>query len=290
MSEIRKGPIRDLLPGQDPEQIIGFRWLTGLCMSDRYGSYPPDEPVIGANYPPAPSPSGYQQQPDYIGAGPAWAPSGPSAPTREQWAPESRDTDDTYSEDYDEYDEDYEDEYGPGYDDESPARQPMFYVFIVMAALIGGGLIWLLFALFGGNGDGDPSSPAGFRVLIDTPAPNERVQIDRPVDVAVRATSSEQITRFELFVDDRSVDEMPVTAPGADNVYSGTLQHTFDRTGEYELYVRVTSESGATTDSEKIKILAVELVGDRPVEIKGRVVGTRASAVVRARASRSSGR
>ncbi|MGH2611127.1 MAG: hypothetical protein ACRDHF_18755, partial [Tepidiformaceae bacterium] len=238
-------------------------------MSDRYGSYPPDEPVIGANYPPAPSPSGYQQQPEYIGAGPAWAQPGGGAPAQEQWAPRGGDADETYSEDYDEYDEDYDD-YGDGYREDSPVRQPIFYVFLGMAALVGGGLIFLLFALFGGNGD-DPEP--GFRVLVDAPAPNERVHIDTPTDVTVRATSSEQITQFELFVDDRSVDQMPVTAPGTDNVYSGTLQYTFDRVGEYELYVRVTSASGATEDSEKFKVLAIQPVGDRPVEIKGRVVG-----------------
>ncbi len=239
-------------------------------MSDRYGSYPPDEPVIGANYPPAPSPSGYQQQPEYIGAGDAWAPSGTGAAAPDQWAPTPVGTDDPYAGEYDEYDEDYDD-YGDGYGDESPARQPMFYVFIAMAVLIGGGLIFLLFALFGGNGD-DPE--VGFRVSIGTPEQNERVHIDTVTDVTVSATSSEEITQFELFVDDRSVDQMAVTAPGADNVYSGTLHYTFDRAGEYELFVRVKSVSGATEDSEKIKVVAIQPVGDRPVEIKGRVIGT----------------
>src|SRR5688572_4702103 len=150
-------------------------------MTDRYGSYPPDEPVIGANYPPAPSPSEHHNQPEYIGAGSAWAPSnrGAVAPP-EQWEPAPVDGADPYA---DEYGEDY-DEYD-GYQDENPARQPMFYAFIVMAVLIGGGLIFLLFALFGGDGDGPE---AGFNVSIQTPASNERVHIDNPVDVTVRAT------------------------------------------------------------------------------------------------------
>jgi uncharacterized protein YraI len=236
-------------------------------MSDRYGSYPPDEPVIGANYPPDPSPSGHQQQPDYIGGGSSWAQQGRAAtPTQE--------ADETYSEDYDEYGDDYEDEYDEDYYDESPARQPMFYIFIGLAALIGGGLIFLLFALFGGNGDDDPSVSAGFNVSIDAPLNNERVQIDRPTDFAVRATSNEQISQFELFVEDRSVDVVDVSAPGADEIYSAVLHHTFDRTGEYEVHVRVTSASGATEDSDKITVIAIQSVGDRPVEIEGQAVGT----------------
>ncbi|MEX1103400.1 MAG: CARDB domain-containing protein [Dehalococcoidia bacterium] len=186
----------------------------------------------------------------------------------------TRDPDETYSEDYDEYEGEYEEDYeGDHYYDDSPARQPAFYIFIGLAALIGGGLIFLLFSLFGGNGD-DPSVAAGFNVLIDEPPNNERVQIAAPADFVVRATSNEEISQFELFVADRSVDLVTASAPDADNVYSAVLHHTFDRVGEYSVFVRVTSISGATRDSDKQTVIAIQSVGDKPVEIKGRVVGT----------------
>ncbi|HEX6031055.1 MAG TPA: CARDB domain-containing protein [Tepidiformaceae bacterium] len=232
-------------------------------MTDRYGSYPPDEPVIGADYPPAPQlPS--QQHADYIGAGSWGQGSAPAAP------PPSYPEDDEY---VDEYDDEYDEYYGDGYyDEESPARQPIFYAFIAIAILIGGGMIFLLFSLFGGGSD-DPSVPAGFNVRIDSPQNNERVEIGKPKDVAVEATSNEQITKFELLVAGKSGDQVSVTEPGANGVYTATLKYTFDRTGEYELFVRVTSISGATKDSDKIKVVAIQPVGDKPVKIEGKIIG-----------------
>lgn len=244
-------------------------------MSDRYGSYPPDEPVIGADYPPSPSPSGYQQQPEYIGADGAWAQSGRTVTRVPDPEPVDYVDDDEYPPDDEEYEDD-EDAgyYGEEYYEDSPARQPMFYVFIGLAALIGGGLIFLLFSLFGGaKDDDDPQTLAGFKVVIDSPLNNERIEIGKPKDFAVRATSNEQITKFELLVSEKPVDQLNVTAPGADNVYSALLQHTFERTGEYKVFVRVTSLSGATKDSESIKVVAIQSVGEKPVKVKGKVVG-----------------
>ncbi len=240
-------------------------------MSDRYGSYPPDEPVIGADYPPPP-PSGYSQQPEYIGADSARARQGRTA-TR---VPAAYDDDAAYSDAFDESEEGYDEEYyGEEYYDDSPARQPVFYVFIGLAALVGGGLIFLLFSLFGGanDDDGATAAPAGFKVLIDSPLNNDRIEIGKPRDITIRATSNEQITKFELFVADKPADQLNVSAPGAENVYSGILQHTFERTGEYKLFVRVTSVSGATKDSDTIKVVAIQSVGEKPVKVKGRVAG-----------------
>lgn len=245
-------------------------------MSDRYGSYPPDEPVIGVDYPPAPPTSGYQQQPDYIGADGAWAQQGRTVTRAPAPQPVEYVDDDDYAGDYEEYEDGDEARYSDeDYYDDSPARQPMFYVLIGLAALIGGGLIFLFFSLFGGanDDDDDPQVLAGFKVVIDSPLNNDRIEIGKPKDFALRATSNEQITKFELFVADKPVDQLNVSAPGADNVYSALLKHTFERTGEYKLFVRVTSLSGATKDSDTIKVVAIQSVGEKPVKVKGKVVG-----------------
>ena len=216
-------------------------------MSDRYGSYPPDEPVIGGSYPPPGRPTSTQGE-GYIGAQP------PFQDEDEAW--EGDDEDDQY---------DGDDYYDDGYDGEPPARQPMFYVFIGLAALIGGIIIVLLFSLVnsGGGGGTDPKASTTFKVFVDSPTPNKRIEIGKPEDVIVRAKASEAITRFELFVGDQAVDSVSVTKPpAADDTYSATLRLPgFDRKGNNSIFVRVTSASGEHKDSEKITVIAIEPVG-----------------------------
>jgi uncharacterized protein YgiM (DUF1202 family) len=226
-------------------------------MSDRYGSYPPDdEPIIGATYaPPAPPPP--YEEAEYIGGDPY-----------------AQDTDDEWDEGYDdEYPEEeayYDDEYYDG----APARQPMFYVFLGLAAVVGGIIIFLLFSMVRGDGDNDPGAPGPvkFNVLIDSPAKGERIEIGRQQDVTARATSTEPLVKFELLVGGKVVDSIPITETPADNTYTATMKTSFSNRGEYELFVRVTSSSNATKDSEKIKVVAIEPVGDKPQVIKGKVV------------------
>ena len=230
-------------------------------MTDRYGSYPPDEPVIGGSYTPPGSPISPQGD-GYIGAQPRFEDEdGP-------W--DGEDEDDQYE------DDDY---YDDGYGDETPARQPMFYVFIGLAALIGGIIIVLLFSLVnssGGDGGGgtDPKASTAFKVFIDSPTPNKRIEIGKPEDVIVRAKASEAITRFELFVGDRAVDSVSVTKPSAaDDTYSATLRLPgFDTKGNNLIFVRVTSASGEHKDSDKITVIAIEPVGAKPQFVKGKVV------------------
>ncbi len=232
-------------------------------MSDRYDSYPDDEPVIGATYPPPPPPPPGDI---YIGAATAGA-----YPEDEDWDAEDGDGD-TYEDEYDEYDDEYGEPYYGEYD-VPPARQPLFYVFVALAALVGGIVVFLLFSVVNGGGDGGGNGgSARLNIQVDSPPKDKRIYIGEAEDVVVQATASEPIVRFELFVGDRSVDSVDVTETPDDNRYVATLRLLFEQTGTYEFFVRVTSSSGATKDSPKIRVYGVESVGERPQSIKGRAV------------------
>lgn len=233
-------------------------------MTERSGDYPDDEPVIGATYPPPQPPAAES----YIGA-PAGRSYGVIGAPAEEW-----DSDDGYDE-YDEYDDEYDDEtYYDGYEDDvAPARQPLFYVFVALAALVGGIVVFLLFSIVSGddeNGIGGGSTELA--VQVDSPPRDKRINIGEAEDVTVQATATEPIVRFELFVGDRAVDFVDVTETPEDNRYRSTLRLVLDQKGTYELFVRVTASSGATKDSSKVRVIAVEPVGERPQSIKGRAV------------------
>jgi len=100
-------------------------------MSDRHGDYPEDEPVIGATYPPPPPPPAGE---GYIGGSDS-APYDVLGAVADDW-----DGEEGYDDEYDEYDDEYDaDSYYDGYEDDvAPARQPLFYVFVALAALVGG--------------------------------------------------------------------------------------------------------------------------------------------------------
>ncbi|WP_322795322.1 CARDB domain-containing protein [Tepidiforma sp.] len=220
-------------------------------MSNRYGSTPDDEPVIGATYPPPSEP--------VIGA---------DLPPRQQWY-----TGDTHYEEAYPEDDGWEDEiyYGEEPYDE-PVRQPMFYVFLVLAAVVAGILVFLLFNLVAGGGNGGGSTPTGFDVQIDSPSRDQRIEINQPQEVAVQATATERIVRMELYVGDRMADSVDIAAAPEDNRYRATLRYTLATKGTYQLFVRVIAESGATQDSAKVRVVAIEPVGERPQQIRGRVV------------------
>jgi uncharacterized protein YraI len=226
-------------------------------MSDRHGSYPPDEPIIGGSYPSSGAYAPAQDEP--IGD--------PSA------AYNDGDDEAEWDDEYDEYDDD--DGYYDDYDDGgTPARQPMFYVFIGLAALIGGIVIFLLFSLVNNGGGGATPPATEFKVFVDSPTPNQRIETGQATDVNVRAKSSEAITKFELFADDQSVDLVAVTnPPAADGTYSATLKlPAYDNKGTYHIKIRVTAASGAHKDSDPVTIIAIEPVGAKPQSVKGKVV------------------
>lgn len=229
-------------------------------MSDRYGSQPPnDEPVIGAPGPPR-TPPPPQPRPPVIG--------GRGEVAEDDWEYE----DEPYEDDYDDYgDDDYYDDYY----DSSPARQPMFYVFIALAAIVGGIFIFLLYSLVAGNGDEDGKTAADFKVVIDQPIANERIEAGKDFTIAVRATATEAITLIELQVNGEPVDQyVPKSPPPSDLIYAATFSWHFNNKGEYKIAVKVTSETGATKLSDTVSVTAFEGVGDRPVSITGKVVAT----------------
>ena len=239
-------------------------------MSDRYGSYPPDEPIIGGPTPPA-SASGSAVGYEPVVGDPA------EYGDEEAWDDEAY-VDDEYAEDYDEYgyaDEYYADEYDEGYyvDDEPATRQPLFYVFIAAAVLVGVAAVFLLFSFVrGGNGDDAPV--ADFRVSVESPRNGDRIEVGAEAVVTVSAAATEEITRFELYVDGELVTGVDATPPATGDIYHATLKTTFNQKGEHELWVRVISVSGASKDSDKVRVVVVEDIGERPVRIKGRVLAT----------------
>lgn len=254
-------------------------------MTDEQGRYPPDdEPVIGA---PA-SPPGRQSQPEpvigasyppaepEIGAG---ASRFPASPVDEPPHSGYEEDDDTgpYEDDY-EYDEEYE--YEPEYDDgyyyegygPPPGRQPMFYVLVALAVVLVGIFIYLLFVLFQNDEQGEPRPISQAAVVIDSPLNETRIDVGVEREVRARATSTDEIQSFQLFVDGRMVDERPPAGPAARNEYPGSLLVRLDRVGTYELVVRVVTSLGATADSDPVTVYAVEPLDAPPDAITGTVV------------------
>ena len=241
-------------------------------MSDRFGTgYPDDEPVIGgygSSAPPLDPPG----QPRYIGGAP---------PVEEEYIDDEQtigyqgyaEEEPQYAED-EYYDEDDEYAYYEDEDyDAAPAKQPMFYVFVALSALVGGIVVFLLFSLVNnGGGEGGGAGPTGFAVKIDSPVKDQRIEIGKEEEVIVLGSATEPITRFELFVGDRLADSVEVTETPADNRYRAVMNLSLATKGTYELMVRVTASSGATKDSDKVRIIAFEPVGDRPQTIRGKVV------------------
>lgn len=232
-------------------------------MTDRYGKHPPDEPVIGASYPPSPS-----RIPPATGSFPSSSTYREDEYAEEEWDEE----DDGYSDRY------AEDEYPEEYYGATPARQPMFYVFIALAVVVGAAIIFLLYSVFKDSGEEQTTGgtiPAGkLQTLLDSPRNGDRIEIAKVTDVSVRASSSDALARFELFVNDRSVDQVAAEAPVSGTTYSASLKLTFDRKGEYTVYVRAITSAGGFKDSDKIKVIAIEPVGDLPRQVGGRVLAT----------------
>ncbi len=221
-------------------------------MSERYGSFPPDEPIIGADTPPPSSRSVHAPADVALPAGPAFE-------DEAAWG-------DEYDGDEDEVDYAYDD----GYYGDAPVRQPMFYVFIALAGVVLVVLAFLVFSFV--RGGGSKQIATGFNVQIDQPLPNQTIVVGTAQSVTVQARATEPITRIQLYVNDRLVDETDPTGVPPDGIYRASFQLSLPSKGDYTLYVRVTAASNATKDSTKVKIHAVEEIGARPVSIDGKVI------------------
>ncbi len=213
---------------------------------DRNSSLTPDEPVIGETYVPR------------------------------------YDSDSDAPDDWDEYGDQYDDD--PGYDDDGyyddvAARQPIFYVFIGLAVVLGGAFIFLLFTLV--NRNDDDANPGGglatqtvvdARIRIDSPLANDRIEINKQREVLVTASATEEIANFELYIDDKLVDRIPGGAPDLEKIYHARLNATIGQKGEHSIFVRLITISGAKQDSEKVQVVAIEPVGETTPSIQGRVL------------------
>jgi len=235
-------------------------------MSDRYdNNFSDDEPIIGGPsapsypppYPPGPSRIGSQEEYDASDGGSYGA---------------ADDYEDGYEDEFED-DEYYEEDDGYYYDDgRPPARQPMFYLFIAIAALVGGIVVFLLFSLVNNGGDKTASPGAAkVEVKIDSPARDKRIEVGKSEDVSVLATATEPLSRFELYVGDKLTDSVDITETPADNRYTAILHLKLQAKGNYDIFVRATSSTGATKDSAKVRVIGIEPVGERPQTIKGKV-------------------
>ncbi len=241
-------------------------------MTDRFGS-DSDEPVIGGNYPPP------SDVPRIVTRGPR----APGSYLAEDDGLEDDDADgDIAAPSYFDDDAD-EDDAGYDYDDsyyteeDSPGRQPLFYVFVILAMLVGAGAIYLLYSVVSNDDDG--AAPAAVDNSVDaeaqivSPKAGDRFRAGTPFDVVVNATATEEIVSFELRIGNDVIDSVPA-APPVNGIYTATLRGTFEKRGEYSIYVRVITASGVSKDTAVVRLSANEEPGDRPVQIKGRVVAT----------------
>ncbi|PFG74630.1 CARDB domain-containing protein [Tepidiforma thermophila] len=225
-------------------------------MSNRFGSSYDNEPVIGATYPPDDEP--------VIGG--SYPPDEPAPPTIGGYTGEPYYEDDEFAGEDGYWDDEY---YA---DAEPPARQPMFYLFLFLAAVVGGVLVFLVLNLVRGDGGNSGTPATEFAVQIESPTRDQRLEINREHEAIVQASATVPLRRFELFVGDRVVDAIDLAEVPPDNRYRATLRFTLPGKGTYELFVRVFAESGASKDSAKVRVVAIEPVGERPQSIQGRVV------------------
>lgn len=221
-------------------------------------NYPPDEPIIGADpspFPSEPIPTPYgssRAAGSAIGEEPLWE-------EEEGYDGDGYDDEGDYAED-------------DGYYGEAPVRQPMFYVFIALAGVVLVVLAFLVFSFVHSGGSSSKKATTGFNVQIDQPLPNQTIVVGTDQSVSVQAKATEAITRIQLYVNDRLVDETDPTDAPADGIYRANFKLNLPSKGDYTIYVRVTAASTATKDSTKVTVHAVEQIGDRPVSVAGKVI------------------
>lgn len=223
-------------------------------MSDRFRREPPREPVIGEEYPAVIG--GYGDVEPVVGEEPAL----------EEWLDEK-----PYDEGYGE-EEPYDEEawpYWPPEPEPSEARQPLLYVFLALVIGFAALLAFLVLDSVRNGGGGEPTAA----IAIDRPLNNDRIEVGKDAEVAVRAAADEPVVRFELYLNGQLADSQPPTAQQGD-IYAATLRFRLATTGVYELYVRALLQSGAARESDRIRVVGVEPVGERPVTIEGEVIAS----------------
>lgn len=162
----------------------------------------------------------------------------------------------------------------------APRRSPAFYLFALLALAIGGTLIFLLFQVLGGNGDGDggetvappPDVPA--EASIASPDAGDRLVVGREHAVVAGVVSGTDLARIELLVGGIVTDQRfgPERAGGTD--WSVSLRASFAAAGEYDLVVRAITVGGEEIVSGPVRVLAVAPVEETPPprELTGAIV------------------
>lgn len=231
--------------------------------------YPDDEPVIGLDTPPRPSPRL----------------ANPFARRRAPLPPIDADDYDG-GDDFDDGDEIFigegADEVYREYYDASPARQPIFYVLLTLAALIGATAIFFIVRSFSDSGNTEgpgQARPVVYQVAIASPVDGDRVNAGETISFVARASASGVVTRFELIIDDKlATQAAALEQPGVDvdpatqaRVYGATLQAKFDRRGDHRVSVRAVL-GDAVRESTTIRLVVVE--APRDVQVLGRVIAS----------------
>ncbi len=247
-------------------------------MSNRSGSASDDEPIIGID--PIESILRGPAEPEAVGDDEMVI----GAPPRDTVAPASTPPASSEIEEESVEDDDYEDEeyfeHAAYYEGESPTRQPLFYLFLLIAVVVGALFVFLLIVLT--RGDGDETDPVSvdqkpdIELKVDAPVQGDRVEIGSDVEVLVRGSATEDLVRFELYRevegDPVLADTVSVSEPSPQGVYSSTLKIRFEDVGEYSFFVRVVTESGAFRDSASVGVVAYKRVMDVQEAVKGRAI------------------
>jgi hypothetical protein len=232
-------------------------------MTERQPPYPSGEPVIGGSRADYGDANDFDEgfDDEYIGA-PVAAP------------PETGIGDDAWYEgEEDPYQDPYDDYFYDEYYENEPARQPLFYVFIGLAVILGAVFVFFLYNAFSGGDDSVPAAPTpDFNVAIEGIENDQRITVNEDVEVRLAANATEQIVLLELLLEGDAVDEVEFNEPPADGIYRATLTFSVEETGTYALAARATSESGAQRTSNDIRVVAVESIDGRPVRITAEAV------------------
>ena len=167
----------------------------------------------------------------------------------------------------------------------SPARQPLFYVLLTIAAAIGAAAIFFIVREFsdgdGGTSDGGPAGAIVLQIALASPSDGDRLNAGEEIEFVARASSTGVISRFELIIDDRLAtqavaEELPPlegSSATPARVFGATLRSTFDRRGDHQVRVRAVAGDNVK-ESSRIFVVVVE--APREVRVLGRVLATTA--------------
>ncbi len=152
----------------------------------------------------------------------------------------------------------------------SPGRTAAIYFFSLMALVIGGVLIFLLFRVLSDDGEEVAATPTPIPVMavstIESPIPGARHPVNEPLDVIASVISGEGVERIDLLVSGIVSDqEFSPAATGDGTRYAAVLTARFDAVGGYELVVRAITDTGKVVMSDPVRVVAEPAATVTPV-------------------------